>query len=636
MKIAYSDLKSFLVDDPSIESISDTLFQLGHENHILNDNIIDVEFTPNRGDCLSLNGLARDLNFFFKKADNKEAYSSEIDNLKINFINKAQNHCPSISFMKLEVSELPYKYKGYLENYFKYFDIKKNNFFTDISNYIAYELGQPTHCYDMEKIKGGIVLETINQSKVFKSVTGKEINLVDNNLVFTNNGDVINLAGVMGEERASCSKDTKKVLIECAYFLPESIIGTALKYDLHSDAAYKFERGVDPLHQEAILRRFISIVLDHIPINKISMTKFNSGLNQSKLIYTSANEISSILGNDIADIDFNRILSSLGFIIENNKIKVPSYRNDIYNQNDIAEEVARILGYDNIIPSKLSILKKVDSEITIEDKLRNFLMHNGFNEVINQSFSYDTSKIVLDNPIDSNRPYIRKCLKNSLLDNLIYNERRQKDIIKLFEISDIYDVNNGYSNYKKVCIVVTGRIGKDYLNFSKTIDRNYIKNLFKECLVDIDDSEIIEISRSQIDSKGKNKIYLIESSLDVFKQIKFDKNIYTLDLQKCPNYHPISEYPSIMRDLSFTLKNINILKEFENHFLEYKADNLKDIFVFDYFKNSTNGDVKLGIRFTFQSHNKTLKIEDVNPCIDKIINEALKFDGVSLQGFKLN
>ena len=174
------------------------------------------------------------------------------------------------------------------------------------------------------------------------------------------------------------------------------------------------------------------------------------------------------------------------------------------------------------------------------------------------------------------------------------------------------------------------------MNFSKTLDRNYIKNLFKECSVEIGDSEIIEISRSQIDSKSKNKIYLIESTLDVFKQIKFDKNIYTLDLQKCPNYHPISEYPSIMRDLSFTLKNINILKEFENHFLEYKTDNLKDIFVFDYFKNPTNGDVKLGIRFTFQSHNKTLKIEDVNPCIDKIINEALKFDGVSLQGLKLN
>ena len=157
----------------------------------------------------------------------------------------------SIVFLSLEIDKAPKEYKPYLESYFENLDIKKNNFFTDISNYISYEIGQPTHCYDFEKLKNRkITLHKLNKDQLFKTLQGKEIKLESGDLVFEQDSEVINLAGIMGGFNSSCSSDTTKVLIEAAHFSPDSIIGKTIKYNINSDAAYKFERWVDPNLQQ--------------------------------------------------------------------------------------------------------------------------------------------------------------------------------------------------------------------------------------------------------------------------------------------------------------------------------------------------------------------------------------------------
>ena len=159
MKIAYSHIIEFLEENPSIEDVSKNLFQLGHENEII-DNYLDIEFTPNRGDCLSAYGAARDLGVFYSFKKDFEIYDDCIDNLSLNFQNNSVEDCPSISFLNIEIDQPPKEYKQYLNSYFKELSIKKNNFFTDISNYVAYEIGQPTHCYDYPKV--GDSIEFIN------------------------------------------------------------------------------------------------------------------------------------------------------------------------------------------------------------------------------------------------------------------------------------------------------------------------------------------------------------------------------------------------------------------------------------------------------------------------------------------
>ena len=146
MKIAYKHLVKNIIGNPSIDEISDRLFQLGHE-HEIEKNIFNMEFTPNRGDCLSLNGLLRDLSVFYDVKASQEIYNEELKMLDIDFENLSQDICPQISFLKLEIDSIPDQYKDYLNDYFIDLDLNKNNFFTDISNYISYENGQPTHCY---------------------------------------------------------------------------------------------------------------------------------------------------------------------------------------------------------------------------------------------------------------------------------------------------------------------------------------------------------------------------------------------------------------------------------------------------------------------------------------------------------
>ena len=245
MKIAHKHLNERILSKPDIVELSSKLFQLGHEHEIDND-IFDFEFTPNRGDCLSQKGLLRDLALFYNIDENYELFDQEIKPFQFNFINNTVGSCKKISFLKVTIDEVPTSYNGSLGDYFSTFNLKKNNFFTDVSNFISYEMGQPTHCYDYLKLGNKLTLDHNSKDILFNTLLKKEIKLTGKNLVFLNNENkIVNLAGVVGGQNTACNKDTKEVVIECAHFDPEAIIGKSIKYDLNSEAAHKFERSTD-------------------------------------------------------------------------------------------------------------------------------------------------------------------------------------------------------------------------------------------------------------------------------------------------------------------------------------------------------------------------------------------------------
>ena len=283
MKFIYQDLLNFTSEKPSKDLLSEKLFQLGHE-HEINGDVFDMELTPNRGDCFSLNGLARDINIFFGKAEPIKIFEGDIAPLNLNFQNLSPEACPKVNFLEIEIEECINEYKPYLENYFLLLGNKKTNFFTDISNYISYELGQPTHCYDANTIDHQLIFENRNCDQSFKTLLGSKIELKGKNCIFSVNNEVISLAGIMGGMSTSCSTKTKKALVEAAFFKPEEIIGKSIKYNLSSDAAHKFERGVDIEAQEKVLRRFIEIVSDHTVIKNIRIQSFENNKFQKQSI----------------------------------------------------------------------------------------------------------------------------------------------------------------------------------------------------------------------------------------------------------------------------------------------------------------------------------------------------------------
>lgn len=633
MKLVYQDLLRFLNEKPSKEVLSDRLFQLGHEHEIHGD-IFDMELTPNRGDCLSLIGLARDLNVFFGISDTVDIYKDNIENLHIDFENLAAEDCEKISFLEIEVEKVSSDYRPYLENYFGALGNNKTNFFTDISNYISYELGQPTHCFSRDSINSKFSLENKELNTRFKTLLGTEISLEGKNCVFSMNDEVISLAGVMGGASTACDSNTKSVLVECAYFNPEVIVGKSIKYNLTSDAAHKFERGVDIEAQDKVLRRFIKIVQDHAVIESIKIKSFIAKEHQDIFIPINVAKINNILGTQLNESKYISYIERLGFET-NSTIKVPSYRSDIKTQNDLAEEVARVIGYDNIASTPINLERKINNSKTDKVSLiESFLIRNGFSEVINFPFTSikEKNSIVIDNPLDSNRENFRTSIKESLISNLLLNERRQKDSIKLFEISDIYTKSPDLKQKKVLGIIISGRLAHNYINFSKKLDKKYLNQLLNKNL-DNEYFKVFEIPRSNLNTKKKDKIFYVEVDFDDIPELFFsgldetDNN--SVNFVK---YIPISEFPSSTRDFSFSITNLSKVNEVIE-ILDNTSDSIiKNAFVFDFFKNEKTDTVKLGYRFIFQSNSKTLSDEEINKKVNEIIGPILELDGVSIPG----
>jgi len=634
MKIAYSHLVQHIEENPSIEHVSDTLFQLGHE-HEIEDGIFDMEFTPNRGDCLSINGLLRDLAVFYTVNLNQEIHNKKLNELLIDFENLSNDICPQISFLKLEIDKAPEVYKGSLDNYFLDLNLNKNNFFTDISNYLSYETGQPTHCYDAKKINGKLVFQEIERDTEFETLLDKKITLMQKNAVFSLNNEVINLAGVVGGKRTACSSDTKTAIVECAFFQPEAIIGKSLKYDIHSEASHKFERGVDPECHDRVLRRFIKIVSEHANIKDMSIISYSYKDSPVNKIPVNVNKVNQILGINLSEDDYLIYLSKLGFDINKGVIKVPSFRSDVKTQNDLSEEVARVIGYNNIPRAAVDIPKNEKSNNKdIENKLRFFLLDNGFYEVINSPFVSSSSdrSIKVDNPLDSNREYLRTNITNSLLDNLVFNERRQKDSIKLFEISDIYtSKNNEINKIRRLSIVASGRVGHNHIDFSKKINKKYLTNLFKDALPS-EDFAIEIFSREGLNSKIKNEIVGCEIDIENFSTEVLNYREETRPPNSFKKFFQISDLPFSSRDLSFSIKDFSSRQNLEKYILEYENELIKEKFIFDYFYNENSAEIKIGFRFIFQSVNLTITEAQINNVMNDIIGHTNKIKGVNIPG----
>ena len=637
MKISYKHLSRHLINEVSIETISDMLFQLGHENEV-QGNILDIEFTPNRGDCLSVLGLARDLNALTPSHQELEIFNGELNPLKLGFTNIATNACNKISFLYLEVDQINNNYEDYLENYFSDLNINKNNLFSDVSNYVSYELGQPSHAYDFEKIVGEIKLKFLEDNIEFQTLLGKKINLQKGDLVFADDNELINLAGLMGSQGTSCSQETKKVLIEFAFFQPDSLMGKSVKYDLNSDAAYKFERYVDPNLQEKSIRRFIQIISNHADISDMKMFSETFLDSPQRLIKFDARKINHILGTNISNQEIKEYLGKLSLEIADESIQIPSFRNDLETENDIAEEIARVVGYDNIIPSKLKINENYIGSHNLEKYVSDFLRKKGLNEVINSQFSGINEKncIVVDNPLDSNRKYIRTNLKDSLLENLTFNEKRQKDSIKLFEISDIYlsDGSGQIEKKKMLGIIASGRIGYNRRDFSKKINKNFIQNIFcdfDEKFVD----EILKIARHNVDSKSKDEIFYLEVELSRLAPYFKDYELSN-ETNKFVKYSDISEFPSSTRDLSVLIGQIEDIEKVSKIIDDHNASILVDRFLFDFYENKEKNQIKVAYRLIFQSKENTLGDKDVDKEMNKMVLKIIEIKNASVPGFKID
>ena len=227
---------------------------------------------------------------------------------------------------------------------------------------------------------------------------------------------------------------------------------------------------------------------------------------------------------------------------------------------------------------------------------------------------------------------MRTSLRESLINNLLYNERRQKDSVKFFEISDVYCVNDKkLVRQKKLGIIASGRIGNNYKEFSQQINKNYLNDIL-ESKLSVSDSIIENLSRENLDTKIKTPIFYTEIDLKEINGLEADSDLLK-DINKEIRYKRISEFPTISRDISFLIKNENKIKTVNDMVQDFESKILKEQFIFDFYKDDKNGITKIGYRFIFQSNEKTLTLDEVDVAIKKVVESIISDDEIEVPGY---
>ncbi|MCD6129857.1 MAG: phenylalanine--tRNA ligase subunit beta [Deltaproteobacteria bacterium] len=627
-----------------------------------NDCLITFDITPNRGDCFSMLGIARDASAIFNKPLKKLEYNLEEEKFeqKIKVTVENTKDCPRYSARLLKnvnIKESPFLIRFRLLKC----GIRPINNIVDITNYVMLALGQPLHAFDVEKLKGSeIIVRNAKDGENIITLDEKERTLSENMLVIADKVKPIAIAGIMGGEETGVTEKTRDVLIESAHFNPVSVRMTARKLMMHTDASHRFERGVDPKETMEAVNYAAYLIQKYAQGHIVhELVDVKTASFPEKEIICSYNDIREIIGYDIEDEKIRNIIKNLHMGLEDRieqfLVHVPTFRFDLFQCEDIAEEVARIYGYNNIpsiLPSTPLIPQKKNKLATISEKIKDTFLNNGLSEVINYSFvnieeleKYNLIKnenevVKINNPLSLEQNVMRPTLLLGLLNNVILNVSRSVLRVPLFEIGKIFiEGEKGKLPYEPLTLGIA-LFGRRYepcwhekeVNFDFYDIKGFFENVFYLIGADVEyrqtqnpffhpqkaadvifrekiighfgeiHPEILHKTRL----KTKNTIILGEINLAEIVE-KSKKLIF---------FRHLPRYPLIIRDISlFMDKNIlvgEILKTIED--IDKHIDK---IYIFDLF---TKGKEKsVGFRIILRNDEKTFTDNEVQYIINKVV-----------------
>ena len=662
MKITTDWLREYL-NHPNNLNLIDSMTSLGLEVESVNkfgkESIIDLDITPNRSDCLSIFGVARDLSAKHNlKVNNIKVSKLEIKkNSKV--INKIDhNIAPVYSGLVLNNFNNKLNTPLFISRKLKACGISRINFIVDLINFVMIDIGQPMHAFDMDKLSGQINVKNSKKGETINCLDGKSYKLSANTPVIADNSGPIAIAGVLGGESTAVDKNTKLVFIESAYFTPDLIRLSSKNHRIQTDSSHRFERGVDPSLPNLALKRLVYLISKELDIKKmdiIASTKTKHIKKNKGKICLSIKDISKHLGIVMNEKFVIDTLKRLGF--NPKKIKkdilnttVPTHRFDIANQKDLIEEIARIYGYDNF-PSNLPD-KMIDHESynkPISEKIADSLVSRGYNEVINYTFIPRGSQILtskpdnvinLINPITEDKAEMRSSLIHSLLKNVSYNKNRQKSSVKFFEIGKEYSSNKNKILEKNVIAgVISG------FNYPDNLKEDKLNATFYDVKGDIlSVLPNVQISRKSEESflksncqslieQGARKIGiigLIERKLLTQYDLKGHVIYFELDLDNIKQMDSVkirefSIYPKVQRDLTIICDSSYISNTLINKIREKSHKFMINIRISDIFYNESDNSKSVTLELTFQAKDRTLVERDVademSNVVSKIENE---------------
>ncbi|MCX6806915.1 MAG: phenylalanine--tRNA ligase subunit beta [Candidatus Berkelbacteria bacterium] len=630
MKIPYSWLKDYVEIRRTPEQLADDLSLFGHEvesiEKIGKESVLDFEITPNRGDCLSILGMAREIAALYNQdvkhkqphitlCDMDKDFGVVVSNPKLCLRYTAR----IINNIKITSSPKWLKERLALAGF------RPINNVVDITNYIMIETGQPLHAFDYDKINtvGKKKLLNIRQAKTGEKVTtldNKERKLNQGALIIEDDQKIYDLAGIMGGFNSQVDSKTRNIILQGAIFDPVTIRKASKFLNHVTDASYRYERGVDFKGTVYAINLATELILK---TNKVS----KAGKLFDKIFYQYpetkitilASKINNLLGTKFSQIRINEYLTRLNFEVDSDQVTPPSYRyHDVKIWQDIAEEVARIYGYNNLAKHQIekSNPKKTNTEWQIINALKDIISSQGYNEVYSYSFiskkELDLFKISSDQVIEVKKPlspetqYLRPDILPSILKQISKNP--WAPVIKVFEIE------NCFTKDKEFTQLIIAQNGSN----KKQIE-GLVSNIQTKC-------EILSVDQKILDYY-KIRRPVIYTRIDIeslVSQIKKIPQKYNIDFKQI-KYQPISKFPPTVRDLAFIVdKKVDTSKIIE----EIKNTDKKILIVelFDEFMSDKFGSNKKNVAYHIwiQDLEKSPNEKEVNSIVDKILRRIEK------------
>ncbi|MDH5233007.1 MAG: phenylalanine--tRNA ligase subunit beta, partial [Gammaproteobacteria bacterium] len=541
----------------------------------------------------------------------------------------------------------------------------------DVTNYVLLEYGQPMHAFDLEKLDSSIIVRRAKAKEKIKLLDDSEIELNPDMLVIADKKQAVAFAGIMGGAATAVNDSTKHIFLECAFFNPDAIRGKARHYGMQTDSSYRFERGVDFHLQSKAMERATGLIqaICGGEVGPISESCSEKHLPKRVAIQLRLDRITRILGIEIDPKEINNILTKLGMKLESNKttwaVTPPSHRFDIAIEADLIEEVGRIYGYDNIpshIPHcDLRMAPQPEAKTTIE-RVREVLVDRGYQEAITYSFvdpeshqlvDPKTEALQLSNPISADMSVMRTSLWSSLLKALVYNQARQQQRIRLFEVGKTFIKSSDkllqQTRIAAVAYGSTNPIGWGEIN--KATDFFDIKGDLEAILGLTSSSEDFIFKAAQhpalhpgqsaeICRDGVNIGWIgalhpqIQKKLDLpGSAIVFEIAYEGLEQGMINTFSPVSKFPSIRRDLALVVDENITAKAICDQVGQIGKERLKSLDIFDVYRGQgiAEGKKSIAITLTLQDDQQTLTDVEVDNLVTDILASLQKTTGATLR-----
>jgi phenylalanyl-tRNA synthetase beta chain len=638
----------------------------------IDDNIIEISLTPNRGDCLSISGVAREvavsnhIDLPKLKPQTVEVTSKASRGIKLT----AETGCPRYVGRVIEEVNTSVKTPLWLSEKLRRSGIRSINIVVDITNFVMLELGQPMHAFDNDILNGDIEVRFSKGDEKLKLLDESEHQIKSNTLLICDDSGPLAMAGLMGGFDSAVTTESKNIFLESAFFTPESIAGEARQYGLHTDSSHRFERGVDPQLQINAIERASELIIQFCGGQAGPLTEMNSKENipQNKPVILRQSQIKRVLGIDLEDRFVTDTFIRLGMECKFNKnqwiITPPSQRFDIEVEVDLIEELARIYSYDAIPVSmpnnRLKIRTPNASHLSVK-YIREVLVNRDYQEVITYSFvDPDVHKLlnnidetlVLANPIAPELSEMRTSLLPGLLNSMEYNIKRQRERVRLFETGLVFKGKDELKQEYHVGGLIYGnKYEKQWNIINASSDFYDIKCDVEMIFHSMVGSERLEFkpSESEMLHPGQSlEVFLDGNSLGHYGQLHprictglgLSKNVYLFEFKveflrkkEILKYQSISRFPSVKRDIAVLIDEKVSLEEVISSVKTDATNALANLELFDVYQGEgiEKGKKSLALGLTFQVTSSTLKDEEVETIMGNIVDGLYNKFGAKLR-----